>query len=697
MVGTILLLGLTVTLFSSIFFFVSTFPTPSPQPADQFSARLVYNAAGTQIVGVNVLHLAGPTVPTTALVYLYASGAPTAFPSPFTVASGLNGSTSWNLGQSWYADVTSAALPAAENLTISVVTSTQLLFRVTLPGQTLAAAPTFVRVLISPTTPQVGEAFSVSVQITDPTLNTHSVYANLSLLPGIPGTGLVAMTFSAVTGLWSYNVASGTTSSTGTFYLFVNATDASGIRNSIAFTVTIEASASAFTSTLGANTTAPVKGVPVLLSDYVAAGGAGASVTVSFLANGAAFSNVTGSVPAGSTAVVTATWTPSLPGSYLLEAVTTTGGTTVTTATLNLTVFPRILFVAHNVLNGVRTSYNSSAYLAQELTAAGVPFTSMFVACTTGLPASTTFNSYGLVLINFGSNWASGCPKAPSTTEQAKITGASGPSFLLTGAFAFGLTTCTSYTSAYFSLVGAKWTSSGTCVTVPNATASVAYAGSGAIGLRSDGVPATLTLNKTLSTSSQFVPYDYFSQGVTGTAFLKAGTNVVGDVGTGHSVGLAADPALLTTPLPSGSSFGTGQAGAALLYNLIGYMAGLSSSSSSGRALADVGLAQVTLLGLSHTRPTTVYVGVRDNGPAGTAVVASLRVNGTLALYNGVGVTATSTVSGTGGIVWLTLTWQAPSNGPFTLSVSVASTLVDLYVYNDQMPLSILNQATTFT
>lgn len=696
-VGTILLLALTVTLFSSIFFFVSTFPAPTPQPVNQFSASLTYDSTGTHIVGVSILHLAGPAVSGNAQVYLYSSRQPSAFTTPFTVSSGLGNAAVWNLGQTWVKDITSYNLVAPDNITVSVVTTSQLLFRVTLPGPQPSTLPTFVNVAISPSQPSVGGAFTISAQIQDTNLKAGSVFVNLSLLPGISGTGLKQMTFSAATGLWSYNVPAGTTTSTGTYYIFVNATDASGLRNSIAFTVTIVATTSSFVATLAANNTAPSVGSAVGLTAYVTAGGTGAAVSVAFTANGAAISTSTGNVPSGSTASFGASWTPTAPGVYLLQALVTSGGATVAGGTLNLSVFPSILFVGHNVPSGTRTTYNESAYLAQELTAAGIPYANLWVACSAALPASTTFNSYGLVIIDFGSTYLGGCPKAPSTTEQAKITGSTSD-FLLVGSHAFGLTTCTSYSSAYFALVGAKWASSGTCVTIPNATASVTYTGSGS--LLAKGVPSPMTINGTLGSSSSFTPYDYFTLGtaVGGTTWLTAGANVIGTAASGRAIALPTDPALFTSALPNTNSWGTGQAGSAVVYNLVNYLVGLSTSTSPGRALPDYAVTQTTLLGLSHARLTTIYVGVRANGPSASALTVTLLVNGSLALYNGIAVIGTATTSGSGGTAWITLTWVAPANGPFTLSVVLSSSSVtDLYSLNNQMPLSILNQATSFT
>jgi hypothetical protein len=135
-----------------------------------------------------------------------------------------------------------------------------------------------------------------------------------------------------------------------------------------------------------------------------------------------------------------------------------------------------------------------------------------------------------------------------------------------------------------------------------------------------------------------------------------------------------------------------------VLYNVLGFLCYLSTSSASGRALSDFGVAQVSLVGQSHTKLTTIYVGVRDNGPITGLVSATLTVNGSIALYQGVGVVGTITVTSSGGIAWLTLTWQAPAGGPFTLNVIVSSPyVVSFNGLDDQMPLSPLNLPTTFS
>ncbi|HEY6237914.1 MAG TPA: hypothetical protein VIZ68_01855, partial [Thermoplasmata archaeon] len=452
------------------------------------------------------------------------------------------------------------------------------------------------------------------------------------------------------------------------------------------------------TAILVANNTAPITNTPVRLTALVSTGGSGLVVAVAFLANGANLGAGGGFVGAGSTSSFQVTWTPVTSGVFLLTALVNSSGSIVAGATLNITVFPPILFVSHNVPGGIRTANNESAYLAEELTSDGIPFTPMWVPCSTLLPASSTFTAYKVVIIDYGSTWIGGCPKSPSASEQAKLTGAAGVSFFVVGANAFGSTACGSYTSAYLGLFGAKWVSGGTCITAPNATATLAYTSAPGVGLRADGIPSSMTANKTLGSSSSFVPYTSFTQGTLGTGFLKAGAAVVASIpasGT-RGAGMAVDPAMLAGILPNGNNWGTGEAGSSVVYNVMNYLCGLSTSTVTGRALTDFAVGQATVLGVNHAKLTTVYVALRSNGPVSGVVTATLYVNGSTALYQGTIVAQSVTVAGLGTFQFVTLTWVAPANGPFTLSVVLTTTAGDLYLPNNQLPLTVLNQATTF-
>ena len=226
-VATILLLGLTVTLFASIFAFVTAFPLPPAQNNDQFQASLVYSPNGLNVTSIHILHLAGPLVSGTGVIYLKSSTQPSQpeFQTTYTVSQGLGGANSWNLGQVWNWTFSAPYIPSSQgNITIYVVASSQLLFSVILPGTGIAAPPTVVSTWISPATPAKAQAFTVYATLAG-AYNSPSVFVNLSAVPGLPGTAK-PMSQNAQ-GQWYYQALAGATSN-GTFYGFVNASSSAG-------------------------------------------------------------------------------------------------------------------------------------------------------------------------------------------------------------------------------------------------------------------------------------------------------------------------------------------------------------------------------------------------------------------------------------------------------------------------------------
>ncbi|HYA71074.1 MAG TPA: type IV pilin [Thermoplasmata archaeon] len=241
-IATILLLALTVTLFAAIFAFVTTFPSPPAQNNNQFQASLFYPSNGTLkwVAGIRIVHLAGPQVPGSGLIYLKSANQPTApeFQSPYTVASGLpGGSTIWNLGQIWTLTFPITQMPqAASNITIYIVSQSQLLFSVILPGTTFHTPPTVVSTYTVPSTPIIGQPFVVYAALTG-SYKMNSVYVNLGSVPGAPATPQ-RMTLNGL-GQWIYNVSTGVTKLNGTFYGFVNASGLNGTGQTAIGTVVI--------------------------------------------------------------------------------------------------------------------------------------------------------------------------------------------------------------------------------------------------------------------------------------------------------------------------------------------------------------------------------------------------------------------------------------------------------------------------
>ncbi|MFZ1022694.1 MAG: type IV pilin [Thermoplasmata archaeon] len=366
-VATILLLGLTVTLFSSIFFFVNTFPRPPSQSASQFQGSLLYTPNGGYITNVQILHLSGQVLssPVTTL-YLRSSSNPSFYSAQYTIAQGLNGSNVWALGQTWNISLTSTGPqpgpspngdPVPDNMTVYILSGTQLIFTVTLPGQVPALAPYFTNFGTKPSPPVVGQSFNITIFVSSTNLNTHSVYVNISQLPGASGSLLNAQEMSkgSLPGEYYFVVPAGVTSNAGTYYVVFNATAAStGIRGAQGFALTISLPSSPSTLlTVGAvNLTAihaaaktPNAYFSALVSDLAVSGGI-VNVTVWFniSINGGAFTlihaPVTGTVGPGGTitlnsAAYTSPATSAVGQTWVLEVTATATGLGEATGTVS--------------------------------------------------------------------------------------------------------------------------------------------------------------------------------------------------------------------------------------------------------------------------------------------------------------------------------------------------------------------------
>jgi flagellin-like protein len=249
-VATILLLALTVVLFSSIFAWVSAFPAPPAQNADQFQARLLVqpNASGSggYITGITITHLAGPPVSSSAAIYIRSTLFPTSsqYTGTYTVANGNISSNTWNLGQTWvlskFVPTGSACVspchPYAylganpDTIRIYIYYDFQELFYVSLPVAVTSQTFAFLSVGTTPASPVIGGAFTIWAEIQGvvPAVGT-SVMVTLSGLPGYSAvTTAKAMTYSAATGLWSYSSLTGNTTASGLYYAPIYATTAAG-------------------------------------------------------------------------------------------------------------------------------------------------------------------------------------------------------------------------------------------------------------------------------------------------------------------------------------------------------------------------------------------------------------------------------------------------------------------------------------
>lgn len=249
MVATILLLALTVVLFAGVFAFVTSFPAPPAQSANQFQAALSYNKTG-YITGLNITHLAGPQISGTGLIYVKSAGDPSGCFSgtPVSISAGIS-TTVWTLGQVWRGPFTlfpgCSGLPAsqtwdtrfADNLTVFIFSNGNLIFSVVLPGQQFLTPPTILSTWTVPATPTAATTFKLFATIAG-NLGGNSPTANLGGIPGQSSTP-VTMFYNSTASAWQANVTGGSTS-TGTYYAIVTIVNGiNGLSATAAATVTV--------------------------------------------------------------------------------------------------------------------------------------------------------------------------------------------------------------------------------------------------------------------------------------------------------------------------------------------------------------------------------------------------------------------------------------------------------------------------
>ena len=409
-VATIILLALTVTLFGAIFAFVTSFPPPPPQNNNQFQATLVYTGNLTYITGVNILHLAGPAVTGTSQIYLESATQPTEpeFSTPYTVASQVlayatvTGFHSWNLGQTWNLTFGAHYMPkAGGNITVYIVSASQLLFSVILPGTTIAAPPTVVATSISPATPSIDAPFTVYATLAG-AYTANSVYVNLAAVPGAPSTPQ-KMTQNGQ-GQWTFPVSSGATTN-GTFYGFVNASNGVGAQATGAVVITIYPSGGSSNGPLSVGVvlvpSPPNSGASESVQAIVTYTGtvSGAAVNVTFAGSsspsgytysGFGPSGVTISGPSSETLVSQSVWTLPAPNSLYTYTVSATAKVTGVGTVTGSTTFEPVLLTASPTSGIVGAAITATGSAFSTITGSNVTLSIGGVAVTPSACTSGT-------------------------------------------------------------------------------------------------------------------------------------------------------------------------------------------------------------------------------------------------------------------------------------------------------------------
>ncbi|MGP8077560.1 MAG: type IV pilin N-terminal domain-containing protein [Thermoplasmata archaeon] len=423
-VATILILGLTVTLFASIFAFVGSFPSPTPQNVNEFQASIIRTANNSYISGLTIEHLAGPAVPGSDHVYLE-----TAVNKPnwqFSISGGIpvywgltgNSSTSsWSFGQYWTTTFTKL-IHIPDNITVYVVTPNQLLYSVVLPGLVITTPPAILAYGITPSSVGIGQTFQFWASLGG-TLTGGTVKINIASIPGLSGNQTMTL---GGNGLWTYTVASGATTTSGTYYGFLYATNSLG---GIASTsIAVKISTTVVTPPTQLTVTVGMSPQPPTLPQETPAAYFWATVTYTGSKTASLYVNFTISQLAGGRSTV----------KNVLNTIPGTGSTPVSmTGPSSMTVFSQVasnfntwllnssvVISAPTVLVGVGSATGSTAFSTQNLVRGFVQVTS---SGTGALGSKVATFSHSCVVSGGGAN----CPYVFVTVYDNFTTALGGP------------------------------------------------------------------------------------------------------------------------------------------------------------------------------------------------------------------------------------------------------------------------------
>jgi hypothetical protein len=620
-VATILLLALTVTLFASIFFFVTSFPAPPPQNSNQFQGSIQLASNGSYIKSVSILHLGGPVVPGTDDVYLKGSVQPSypSFSTPIAISSGIGGASTWNLGQTWTYTFPNSPpsnpQPRLQNVTVYVVSPTQLLYSAVLPGQSIGTPPAIVNDWISPTSPTTGAAYTIYAVFSG-SLSSNPTVTSVSATSGLPTTPTAMSSTGLPTNEYSYTASAGATAN-GTYYAVISGTNGLGTGTAaLEFTVVASSSSSAVLSVgvvfvpspPNSGTLESVQAVVTYTGSVqdaaLSVSFAGTSAPSEYTFSGNGPSGLTISGPASETVASQNAWTIPAPNSLYTYTVTATA--TVT---------------------GVGTVNGSASFEPALITLSS---TSGIVGATTTVTGSAFSPSTGVTLS------VGGIAVTPSSCSSGTL---SGGTVTATAAGAFACT---------IAIPG---------VASPGANSVLAADASSG---QNDSETYTVTAwTLSLSSTSGLVG----TTGVTATGADFKGSSSV----TLEFAGTTLTPTGGTSCTHSGSTITTSAAGGFACTFTVPYVSAsgaaavVAADSTSGQsATATYTVTAWTLSASGTTTTSATTVTLTAAGFAGSTVVY-LSVNGTTLVpascTTGTVAGSTITVSSTGGLV---CTYSAP-------------------------------------
>ncbi|MCX8174249.1 MAG: type IV pilin [Thermoplasmata archaeon] len=388
-IGTFLVLVITVVLFSTVFAWVQTFPTPQPRVNTEFNAEVWYESAGTGYYSnINLTQVAGETNPTSQIRIVIETENGTRF--YLTPADGGITGQYWELGMMWkWKSTTLFTIP--QNLTVQVINTVKnLLFWQKLIIVNNIWYPPLIQASGSSPNPVVaGNTFRIWADIYDSDLNPDSVYADLTRL------NLSIVKLSKVSGSRFETAGLTTFVGAGTYTYTINATDAQAHTTIRKFSMTVVVSAvevplpNLVVNQITLNPSSPTRGETVIISAVIKnlqstpASTANITTTDTILATNATtiIDTQTISVPGYGETEIFITWVAQPGGAHIIGVSITgvmPGNLTGTGRNISVVVMPRVLLVDDDEA-GIGSKNDMGANFIAALHAINVNFTATTV------------------------------------------------------------------------------------------------------------------------------------------------------------------------------------------------------------------------------------------------------------------------------------------------------------------------------
>jgi FlaG/FlaF family flagellin (archaellin) len=230
--GNILILAITVTLFSTLFYWVSTIPPPPSSVKTDFNANIVMS--GTTLTTIEITDLGGSALYNSGtVIYISYEDAPQ-YNNHYTISDGFSsGATTWTPGMMWSYTVD---VPNPGAVTISIIDTSKnimLWSEQIIIGYT-NIPPQFVSEGTTPASPiTMGDGFVIWAKVTDPGASVSSVSVYIPYV-----TGGTTLSWNQDLQLWEGSFTAPTLSTNTTVNAIFTATGSNGLTSQIAFSIT---------------------------------------------------------------------------------------------------------------------------------------------------------------------------------------------------------------------------------------------------------------------------------------------------------------------------------------------------------------------------------------------------------------------------------------------------------------------------